>query len=195
MSRAPLAVPALLALLFPLLCATAADNPATLNREEAKKAFEYLNQVRADPPAFAKELGVPELKDVKPAKTLKWNDALAKAAEAKAIDMATRGYTEHVDPDGFGMNIKMQEAGYALSKLYLKSKDQNNFESIAGGYESGVRIISTLVLDKNVPSLGHRKHLLGIGDFRSKHVDIGVGIAFNPKSEYKYYTCILIAHH
>ena len=84
-----------------------------LERSEARKAFEYLNKVRKDPARFGKEIGV-DLVDVNPRDALVWNDILARVAEEKALDMATRNYFGHVTPDGLGMNIKMHEAGYAL---------------------------------------------------------------------------------
>src|SRR5581483_2355369 len=40
------------------------DGKPDLDRDEAKKAFEYLNQIRANPPAFSKDIGA-DLKDVK----------------------------------------------------------------------------------------------------------------------------------
>jgi uncharacterized protein YkwD len=192
----PVAVPLLAVVFLPCsLLGTGLNQPATLDRKQAKEAFNYLNKIRSDPPAFAKELGVAELKDVKPIHVLKWNDALAKVAEAKAIDMATRNYFAHVDPDGFGTNIKMHEAGYTLNKLFLMTKDQNNFESIFAGAPSGIQIISTLIIDKNAENLGHRQHLLGLSGSRAKHRDIGIGVASNPASKYKHYACVLIAHH
>jgi uncharacterized protein YkwD len=195
MFRASLILLCVFASFVPFSPARAADDPATLDREQAKVAFNYLNQIRADPAAFASELGITELKDVKPIHALKWNDALAKAAEAKALDMATRNYFAHVDPDGFGMNIKMHEAGYTLDKLHLQSKEQNNFESCAAGAQSGMRVIAILLVDKELESRGHRQHLLGLTAFRAKHTDIGISIASHPKSKFKHYACVLIADH
>src|SRR4051794_22863463 len=87
------------------------EKTGTLDRDEAKQAFQYLNRVRADPPTFGKEIGA-DLKDVEPQPKLAWNDALAKAAEEKALDMATRNYFGHVTPEGVGINRMMHEAGY-----------------------------------------------------------------------------------
>ena len=65
------------------------DGKPDLDRDEAKKAFEYLNQIRANPPAFSKDIGA-DLKDVKARPALKWNATLVKVAEEKAADMAKR---------------------------------------------------------------------------------------------------------
>ncbi len=64
---------------------------------------------------------------LKPTHALTWNDALGKAAQAKAEDMAKRDYMDHVDPDGCGMNIKINEAGYKLRPDWYSDKKNNNF--------------------------------------------------------------------
>ena len=46
----------------------------TLDREEAKSAFAYLNQIRAKPADFGKEIGA-DLKEVSSRPALAWNDA------------------------------------------------------------------------------------------------------------------------
>jgi uncharacterized protein YkwD len=180
---------------LPLMFASAAEDDATakLDRDEAKQAFEYLNKVRAAPSDFSKEIGA-DLKDIKPSAVLKWNDALAKAAEDKALDMATRDYFSHTTPEGKGMNIFMNDAGYKLPDAWLKDKKDNYFESIAAGSRDGVSSIRDLILDKDDTNLGHRKHLLAMDDFRAKHKDIGIGFARSAKSKYKTYVSILIAH-
>ncbi len=113
------------------------------------------------------------------------------------MDMATRNYFAHVNPEGFGMNIKIHEAGYELKDFQIKSKELNYFESIAAGSDpkyTGIAAVRQLILDKDTPSLGHRKHLLGLEELRAKHTDIGIGFANNPKSKHKNYVCFLIAN-
>src|SRR5262249_18449068 len=88
---------------------------AVLDRDEARKALDYLNKVRKEPAKFSKEIGV-DLSDVKARPALKWNDILAKVAEEKALDMANRDYFGHVTPEGLGINIQIHEAGYSLPK-------------------------------------------------------------------------------
>ncbi len=72
---------------------------------------------------------MPFLNDLKTIPQLKWNDTLANVAEAKALDIATRQYFGHVDPEGYGMNYFMDKAGYKLDARWLSSKDMNYFES------------------------------------------------------------------
>jgi uncharacterized protein YkwD len=165
---------------------------AALDRDEARKAFDYLNRIRKEPAKFSKEIGI-DLENVKARPVLKWNDILAKVAEEKALDMANRDYFGHVTPEGLGINIQIHEAGYSLPKDWVKEKDQNFFESISAGTNTGEEAIRNLIIDKDLPAALHRKQLLGITDFYSECTDIGVGFARNPKSKYRTYMSIIIA--
>jgi uncharacterized protein YkwD len=168
------------------------EEKATLDRDEAKKAFEYLNRVRKVPAKYSNEIGV-DLSEVKSRPALTWNEMLAKVAEQKALDMAQRDYFGHVTPEGLGINIQIHEAGYKLPKEWIKDKDQNFFESISAGTQAGVEAIKNLIVDKGLPAAPHRQHLLGITDFYEKCTDIGIGFARNPKSKYRTYMSIIIA--
>jgi uncharacterized protein YkwD len=165
---------------------------AVLDREEARKAFDYLNQVRKEPAKFSKEIGV-DLSEVQSRPALKWNDILAKVAEEKALDMANRDYFGHVTPEGLGINIQIHEAGYTLPKEWVKEKDQNFFESISAGNPTGVAAIQSLILDKDLPAALHRKALLGMTDFSAGCRDIGIGFARREGSKYGTYVSIVIA--
>lgn len=165
-----------------------------IDKEQARAAHILLNKIRKNPKSYAKEM--PFLSDVKPMPALKWNDTLAQVAEAKALDMAKRNYFAHVDPDGFGMNHYIMKAGYKLDSAWLKSPKANYFESCNGGGQTGEEAIRMLIIDKDVPGLGHRKHLLGIDSWSSGLYDIGIGFArADSGSYYKTYTCVLIAKH
>lgn len=169
---------------------------AEVNKEEAKKAFEYLNQFRANPKEYGDKLKL-NLKKVEPRPALIWNETLAKVAEARALDMAENKYFSHVNKKGQGINILIHEAGYTLPKKWLKNKQDNFFESIQAGAKDGIEAINDLIIDKGTPSLGHRKHLLGMDDdkpFNSKLKDIGIGFVSCPKGcQYNSYTCVIIA--
>src|SRR6266436_3493993 len=149
---------------------------AALDRDEARKAFEYLNRIRKEPAKFSKEIGI-NLENVKARPALKWNDILAKVAEEKALDI----------------NIQIHEAGYSLPKDWVKEKDQNFFESISAGTNTAEEAIRNLIIDRDLPDSSHRKQLLGITDFYSECTDIGIGFARNPKSKYRTYMSIVIA--
>jgi hypothetical protein len=168
--------------------------PPEIDKGEARKAFLLLNNIRNSPSSFAAEM--PFLAEITSKPLLCWNDTLAAVAEAKALDMATRNYFGHVDPDGFGMNHFMNKAGYKLNSKWLTKKEMNFFESLSAGAPDGETAIRNLVIDKNVPSLGHRKHLLGLDDWSATLYDLGIGYARpNGILGFKSYVCVLIAKH
>ncbi|MFN4234925.1 MAG: CAP domain-containing protein [Bacteroidia bacterium] len=169
---------------------------AELNKEEAKKAFEYLNQFRANPKEYGDKLKL-NLKKVDARPALVWNETLAKVAEERAMDMAENKYFSHINKKGQGVNILIHEAGYTLPKNWIKNKQDNFFESIQAGAKDGIDAINDLIIDKGTESHGHRKHLLGIDDdkaFNSKLKDIGIGFVSCKKGcQYISYTCVIIA--
>lgn len=180
--------------LFLSICFFLKASPPSLDKAEAQKAFLLLNKIRTNPAAFADEM--PFLAEIDKKPPLSWNDTLAKVAEAKALDMATRKYVGHVDPDGYGLNYKINEAGYKLNAKWLSSKALNYFESIAAGAPNGEQAIRNLIIDKNVPGLGHRKHLLGLDEWAASLYDIGIGYARpDGNQQYLSYVCVIIAKH
>ncbi len=161
---------------------------------ELQEALDFLNNVRANPNAYSNEIGV-SLIDIDPMHPLKWNVNLAAAAQRKAQDMADRNYFAHVDPDGYGMNYFIQNAGYQLISDFLRENASNNFESLSAGSETPKKSIIDLIIDEGVVGYGHRKHLLAIDDFWKPCYDIGIGWGYNANSTYKTYCCVLIAKH
>jgi uncharacterized protein YkwD len=121
---------------------------------------------------------------------------LAKVAETKAMDMAKRHYFNHVDPDGYGINYYINKAGYKLNADWLKDPKANFFESIGAGSNTGQEAIERLILDTNTPSLGHRKHLLGLDEWNASLPDIGIGyVVSNGEAPFSSYICVIIAKH
>ena len=162
---------------------------------EPQSAFEYLNKIRAAPASFSSEIGV-DLSYVKPIHALIWNDTLAKVANAKALDMATRNYVGHIDPDGNGLNIKINAAGYLLNSSWISNKSDNFFESINAGSSTGIETIKNLIIDEGIVPPGHRIHLLGLDSFYASCYDIGIGFVNGAdKSNYQTYCCVIIAKH
>ncbi len=170
-----------------------ADKPV-VDKTEAQKAYLFLNKVRANIGPYIKELKLPA--DIKiNSKPLAWNDTLARVAETKALDMATRNYFGHVDAEGNGMNFYINKAGYKLKEYQLKTKRQNSYESISAGQEDGEAVVRDLIIDVWDTNLGHRKHLLGMDGWAST-TDIGIGfVRGTDKNEYTTYVSILIATH
>jgi uncharacterized protein YkwD len=178
-----------------ILVSFRAMNGIVLDKAEAKKAFSFLNDIRANPGNYYKELQFS--KDLTVNKTaLIWNDTLAKVAEAKAYDMASRNYFGHTDPDGFGINHYISSSGYKLNAAWTKNKTENYFESIIAQVSGGEDAIRKLIIDKDIPSLGHRKHLLGLEKWNASLVDIGIGFARRDSgSTYTNYVSVIIAKH
>jgi len=182
-------------------CSKNENNPVQVQDEkaEALDAFYYLNKVRQNPPAYSQEIGV-DLSGVLARPELKWNEILKMVAEDKANDMAQRDYFAHITPEGYGINYYINKAGYTLPAEWLKDSSANNFESLAAAYKAGVvttgiDLIKQMIVDKDVPDLGHRIHLLGMNAWNSNMKDIGIGFARNPSSKYQNYICVIIAKH
>ncbi|MDQ3278679.1 MAG: CAP domain-containing protein [Bacteroidota bacterium] len=181
-------------LLLLVTCFIVRSAPPELDRQEAKKAFVLLNKIRSNPALFTEEM--PFLAEIGVRPLLKWNDTLAAVAEAKALDMATRQYMSHTNPEGYGMNHYINKAGYRLNAKWLTKKEMNYFESLSAGAPDGETAIRNLIIDKNVPSLGHRKHLLGLDEWNASLYDIGIGYAKpDGNSRFRSYVCVVIAKH
>jgi uncharacterized protein YkwD len=168
--------------------------PQEVLRDEARKAFEYLNEMRLSPATFSEVVGV-GLGYVEPRQALQWSDILARVAEEKALDMAEREYFSHVDPDGNGINFLIKQAGYEIPASWVEEVTNNYFESIQAGASTGTDVINDLVRDEGIDPPGHRNHLLGIENFWSNCPDTGIGMVKKEGSVYGYYTCIIIAKH
>lgn len=76
----------------------------TMSTEEAQ-LLSQLNAARA----VARSCGS---KQMPAAPAVTWNGYLASAARAHALDMATRGFFDHVNPDGIGIDGRANAAGY-----------------------------------------------------------------------------------
>lgn len=164
----------------------------TINKEEAKKAVDYLNKIRQNPAAFSKELGV-DLIQVKPMPALEIHPILTKVAEEKAKDLIENKYFSHTNKKGEGINILIHRAGYTLAPEMIKNKDANYFESISAGMPTGIEQINNLVIDEGIIPPGHRIHLLSMNEFYAECTDIGIGFAEDPKSEFRHYMVVIIA--
>lgn len=119
---------------------------------------------------------------------LESNEILAGVAEAKAKDMAIRGYVAHTDPDGYGPNYHVCQAGYHLPDFYDKEKDANNIESLGVGVEQ-----PWAIWDLWMHSPPHKTHLIGEIPFFREQDEYGIGFYADPDSPQRWYWCVLIA--
>lgn len=97
---------------------------------------------------------------------------LAQVARERARDMVDRGYFSHTNPDGFGPNLLVVQAGYVLPSYYHTDPDANNIESIACGNPT-----AGLTWAQWMSSPGHRRHLLGTVPFWAEQIEYGIGYA------------------
>lgn len=163
----------------------------TISPEE--QLFVYLlNWARSDPQAYEERENLPvSLADVAASEPLAVNDSLFASAGFHAEEMANNNYFDHQSQvTGDWPNQMAEDAGYDLPGYF--ELDNNYIESIAAGnaFSGAQDTIDLLVIDEGVPSLGHRKHLLSIGDFYDQSKEIGVGRGFNLSSLYDYYWAV-----
>lgn len=185
-----------LILLLVILTSFQKSTGIIVNKDEAKKAFELLTDIRANPQKYYQEYKFP--KSTKPSTVvLQWNETLAKVAEEKAYDMAKRNYFSHTSPDKEGINYQINKAGYNIVESWCKPKSQNFFESLyAGtGKDNAEAGLKTLIIDEGISSKGHRVHLLGLDEWNRSLTDIGIGIVHSSQSKYGTYMCVIIAKH
>jgi uncharacterized protein YkwD len=116
------------------------------------------------------------------------NEILEKVAGERAQDMGVRAYFDHVNPDGFGPNYLVEQAGYILPNWYNQAANANNIESIAAGYGTAADAWQGWM-----NSTGHTTHLLGLDPFWAEQIDYGIGYAYVPGSPYGHYWVVLTA--
>jgi len=172
-----------------------APTPPKVERGEAKSAFVLLNKIRQNPRAYQRELRLGPRTSITRT-PLRWNETLARVAEARALDMAKRDYFDHTDPEGYGPNHHINRAGYTLNPDWLKRKNANNFESIGANHPTAVDGIKAMIRGSATTRYGHRKHLLGQDAWNGSLQDIGIGFVRIPSgSTYRTYLCVIIAKH
>ncbi len=189
--------------IFILSCSDDGSSPEVsgfLDKAEAQEAFNYLNNIRQNPGAYSNEIGV-DLSYVEPRHKLVWNSICAQVAEEKALDMIKRDYFGHVDPDGYGINRRLHDAGYEMSENFIQNKSDASFESISQWGDGKYPLnnfdtvgIKCLIVDEGWDPPGHRNHLLGIIDFWEDCIDCGIGIAYSDDKTYAR-MCVIIAKH
>ncbi|HEX2079940.1 MAG TPA: CAP domain-containing protein [Longimicrobium sp.] len=116
------------------------------------------------------------------------NPVLDSVARARAWDMATRGYFDHVSPDGWGPNALVEAAGYRLPPEYDRRRTGNDIEAAAAGYGTARQAWGWFMR-----SPLHRTHLLGLDARGRAQTEFGVGYAWRPQSRYGHYWVVLIA--
>ncbi|MCA9000234.1 MAG: hypothetical protein KDA80_24765 [Planctomycetaceae bacterium] len=159
-------------------------NVATL-----QAAANYLNQIRANPAAFANLHASLADADVQRMPALQWNDSLHRAAQRKAQYIADNFATDNnafahilvINGQNVGMNQWMREAGYPLVSFLEDS--QSNFECLymeGGQFGSTQNNIAIRAIDsfmREGKNGGHVVPILGRNQFWGPCKDVGIGMA------------------
>jgi uncharacterized protein YkwD len=122
-------------------------------------------------------------------KELIFDTILHRVARERAMDLATRNYFSHTNPDGIGPNHFVRAAGYVLPDHYGKHRNANNVESIAAGNETAATTYEQWLYSK----AGHRKHILGELDFWLRQTHFGIGYHYSPDAPYRHYWVFISA--
>jgi uncharacterized protein YkwD len=116
------------------------------------------------------------------------NAILARVARERAVDMVTRRYVDHVNPDGFGANYLVRQAGYVLPTWYGTGTRDQYIESITAGgpYTTAQAAFTSLLADPP-----HRRHILGEVPMYATQTDYGIG--YTSGGQYGNYWVVLTA--
>jgi hypothetical protein len=128
--------------------------------------LERLNDARANPAAYGASIGL-NLSRVAPAPPLAFNTRLVQAAYLHSRDMFTRHYFAHDTPQGITPLQRMQGAGVPAAAWG---------ESIDEGAPGVASAMQELIIDRGIPDLGHRRHLLGIDPLFKVQNQVGIGV-------------------
>ena len=145
-----------------------------------------LNRARNNPARFDTENNLSvDLSGVAAQPPLAVNNNLVGFASFHAEEMATFNYFAHTSAvTGDQPNKMARDNGYPLPAFYPDAA--NNIESIAGGSSltTALSVLTLLIVDAGVPSLGHRIHLLCMKFFFQTSGDPG---QVSPKWNFQSY--------
>jgi hypothetical protein len=145
--------------------------------------LERLNDVRADPPAYGRAIGL-DLSNVAPAPLLAFQPLLIQAAREHSQDMNDRGYVSHVSPDGQSLLDRLTwGVGFPWTAYG---------ESIAAGRNLADPEVAlrSLIQDDGVADLGHRRHLLALDALFQNQNQVGIGIVQQGSGDHRNYCTI-----
>jgi len=155
---------------------------------EEKEAVYYMNLVRINPPLFAetfltdylkkndlkndKEVKglIKELEETQKMEILQPNQALTDFARTHAKDMGETGRTGHSSSDGTSFRTRIEP----LTQRFTAINENCNY-----GNDKGIDAVIDLLIDRNVPNLGHRKNIL------NPEMEL-VGVAIEPNRRWRF---------
>ncbi|MGF1577975.1 MAG: CAP domain-containing protein [Gemmataceae bacterium] len=142
--------------------------------------LERLNDARADPVAYGNSIGL-DLSYVSPTQPLAFDTRLIAAAQAHSQDMNDARFFSHYSSTGAPLSSRVVAAGYP---------ELSSAESIAAGFATAEGALEALIVDKPIPSLSHRRHLLAIDQAFKSLDQVGVGIVEGGSGPYVNYFTI-----
>jgi len=155
---------------------------------EEKEAVYYMNLVRINPPLFAetfltdylkkndlkkdKEVKglIKELEETQKMEILQPYQALTDFARTHAKDMGETGRTGHSSSDGTSFRTRIEP----LTQRFTAINENCNY-----GNDKGIDAVIDLLIDRNVPNLGHRKNIL------NPEMEL-VGVAIEPHRRWRF---------
>ncbi len=164
---------------------------------QAQHMIYLINRARHDPQAYQVEAGLPAglLDGVDSQPPLAVNLDLSDSARVHSDEMAEFDYFAHEsEVTGKFPNRLARDAGYNVPSSW--PDNENYIESLAAGtfYNDAEEPLYGLILDENIDPPGHRIHLLAMDPFFENHREIGVGVAYDAASFYRYYWSIHTAY-
>lgn len=150
-----------------------------------KEILNYLNHVRTNPKSFLNNIAIPFIKEkeltrnryakslikdletINPLDSLKFESSLQKMAEDFAEEAGKKGWTSH-------MRVEKRFKKYA-NHVDIKS------ENLQFGFDKPLDIVMDLLIDTDIPDLGHRKNILD-ADFTI------IGVATSTHKDYEFIT-------
>ncbi|MBO6516619.1 MAG: CAP domain-containing protein [Bacteroidia bacterium] len=116
-------------------------------------------------------------------KELRWDESLARSARYHANDMASQNYFSHSTCDSIDGEIVTIVGAFKRIRRFYNGKGFANGENIAAGSSKASGTYHQWFTSK-----GHHDIM-----FNPSSSQVGVGLAYNPKSFYKYYWVLCTA--
>jgi uncharacterized protein YkwD len=130
--------------------------------EMAKSKNKYMSSLKAD------------MDKVKNLPMLMPDPGLAKSSEYHAKDAGKHGLVGHTSSNGTSFGDRLPKYVQGWNRIA---------ENCSYGYEDAVSIVGQLLLDEDVPSLGHRKSIL------NPELEF-IGVAIAPHTQYRF-NCVM----
>ena len=180
-----------------LSCSSTPTAPEVSYPDKATALINYINQVRANPPAYSKALQF-DLSGMPSMAAMKENAILTSVARDRAVDMANNGYSDSTSPKNFnqsGIDYLLDRAGYTADDYtgnvhWCQTGTFGEVIQIGGGDD----YITPEVVVKTICAQEKEGKIFGYLD-NIRYQDIGIGIAKATQADksVRWYYCIITA--